>query len=98
MNKIETEKSVKVAEKFIGRFQTDAVAELLEFYEDAADALQEKIDRIDCMDNIGDRLQERLDTYNLRMEALESMKEQLEAIQDAFSNFEDAVIDLQNTI
>lgn len=98
MNKIETERAVKAAEKFKKRFQTDALAELLEYCEEATDELQEKIDRIESMDNIGDTLQERLDTYNLRMEAMETMKEQLEAIQDAFSDFEDAATDLENTI
>jgi hypothetical protein len=51
MNKSETEKAVKSANGLKAAYPLDEIEQLFEQYEEAADALQEKIDRLEGMEN-----------------------------------------------
>lgn len=94
MNKRDAKKLVKAAARVRGMYPLDLLEQLREQYGEAEANLQEKIDYIEEMENIGDVTQERLDGYHERMSALERAKEALDAMVDGFSDFESAVDDL----
>lgn len=61
MNKREVQKAVKEAEPVKVSFPLGGIEDLLEKYEEVREALQDKVDRIEEMDEIGPATQDRFE-------------------------------------
>lgn len=92
-----TKRMVKAADVLKQDFPADALEDLLGQYEDAEAELQDKIDRMEEVENPRDSTLERLDLYNERMEKLIAAKEALETMRDAFQELDDALQELGET-
>ena len=98
MNKRDVQKAVAAIQKLVDEMNKDDIDNLREQLEEHTYDLSEKIDRLECMENLGDKLQERLESYNAKMEHIEEVVAELETITDSIEALENLISNLEETI